>query len=390
MTEQMETLALPVLLRQARKLAFREEFKEAAGLYAIAIEHQDMVEVFDVRMRYAVCLEESVDYQEAMQQFELIHDAYTEQGETSAAEGIRATIQSLQMKLFEAEKAAKKKKLAETPIRHDDLLRMFSEVGKNIKFMPDEYICEVGELSNKIWLLKEGVLTIISEEKEVAPEEVYALNHEYVLLGERGYFTRQRRDVSVRAKTYSQVIEVSESMIQQMSEENPAFAVAVERLMRTTWVEPALARQDVFSRMNEMDRVRLAMSFKRKDLVPGEVLFEAGSDVDGTYLLQSGCLFFLCDDDGKDGQMSSVFPGDMVHLSGLIDGFSSRYKVMAATPVRLLHLSRKRFESFAEQRPWLLQAIMQHARQPARLQVTASNDSYLWRKERHLEGTMSF
>ncbi|MDX8383410.1 MAG: hypothetical protein R8M45_04970, partial [Ghiorsea sp.] len=69
MVEQIEMLKLPALLRQARKLPFCEEFSEAADLYAQAMEHADLSDVFDVRMRYAVCLEECGKLALAVEQF---------------------------------------------------------------------------------------------------------------------------------------------------------------------------------------------------------------------------------------------------------------------------------------------------------------------------------
>ncbi|MDX8384780.1 MAG: hypothetical protein R8M45_11915 [Ghiorsea sp.] len=79
----------------------------------------------------------------------------------------------------------------------------------------------------------------------------------------------------------------------------------------------------------------------------------------------------------KDTQLASVFPGD---------GQKSRCKVMAATPVKLLHLAKKCFMAFAEQRTWLLQTIMSHARKPVRLQVTDLDDNYFWRNSDTLKG----
>jgi len=105
-------------------------------------------------------------------------------------------------------------------------------------------------------------------------------------------------------------------------------------------------------------------------------------------------LFFLHDKDGslddefegEDGSLlSSVVPGDMVHLGGLLHSYQSQYRIVAATPVRLLRLSRDAFELFAVRRPWIIQAVLRYCRRPVHLQVLRPNDDYLWKSNRHIE-----
>ncbi|HXH72931.1 MAG TPA: cyclic nucleotide-binding domain-containing protein, partial [Mariprofundaceae bacterium] len=168
------------------------------------------------------------------------------------------------------------------------------------------------------------------------------------------------------------------------------FALAIESIMRDKWVEPVLARNALFERINDIDRRRLAHAFKQIDLEPGTVLIEAGEEHDGAYMVRSGCMFFLhgetaeADDqlESSDGQMLSVLPGEMVHLGGLLRGFTSPYRVVAATPVQLLHLSRDVFEPFAMRRPWIIPAILKFSRRPAHLQVMQPEEAYLWSADR--------
>lgn len=77
-------------------------------------------------------------------------------------------------------------------------------------------------------------------------------------------------------------------------------------------------------------------------------MIEAKEEHDGAYLLQMGCLFFLHDtaspiddelDDENGNLLSSVVPGDMIQMGGLLYGYQSPYRIVAATPVRLLRLS---------------------------------------------------
>jgi len=105
-------------------------------------------------------------------------------------------------------------------------------------------------------------------------------------------------------------------------------------------------------------------------------------------------LFFLHDtanpiddelDDENGNLLSSVVPGDMIHMGGLLHGYQSPYRIVAATPVRLLRLSLEAFELFSLRRPWIVQAVVRYCRRPVHLQVMRPKDDYLWKSNRHIE-----
>ena len=97
-------------------------------------------------------------------------------------------------------------------------------------------------------------------------------------------------------------------------------------------------------------------------------------------------MFFIPqhDDDQDTSQPNSIFPGDMVHLGGLLPGYNSDYQVIAATHCQLLHLSQKAFEPFVASRSWLFQSLIHFVKRPSRLQLMHPDDDYMWLTDRHV------
>ena len=146
------------------------------------------------------------------------------------------------------------------------------------------------------------------------------------------------------------------------------------RLAREQLVERVLSRHAIFARVNDADRRKLALAFDDREMGAGEMLIEAGREHDGMYLVRSGCLLLTPVDGERPGgsgitEPIGVLPGEMVHVGGLLRGYVPRYRVMAATPVCLLRLSRECFDPFALRRPWIVRAILHQCRESPHLRV---------------------
>lgn len=381
--------AVAALLRQARKAAFAEDYAKARDLYAEILATPDMADDLDLRIRYAWCLQHLGEMGECLAIYREVVDIYRQQGETGAAESLERTIRELESQHNKPVAKPVAEQSTVVPLAAMDAMEQLAEMGKVRHLRKDEVLCRVGDPPDELWLLWEGKLRVELPDYD-EPFHLEATERGWVVVGEIGFYTLQRRMATVIAEGPATVYETPAERIRERAAEDPAFALAIESIMRDKWVEPVLARNALFERINDIDRRRLAHAFKQIDLEPGTVLIEAGEEHDGAYMVRSGCMFFLhgetaeADDqlESSDGQMLSVLPGEMVHLGGLLRGFTSPYRVVAATPVQLLHLSRDVFEPFAMRRPWIIPAILKFSRRPAHLQVMQPEEAYLWSADR--------
>ncbi|MDQ6967747.1 MAG: cyclic nucleotide-binding domain-containing protein [Mariprofundaceae bacterium] len=384
-------MSIHVLMRQARKAVNKERYEEARDLYQQVIDTDEMKDSLDIQLRLAWCHEHLWQVDEACALYQGVIKQYTDKGELGAAEALQKSVDGL-FKPVKIEKLLPETQQV-TALNKEQLMNALQALGQDIELLPGDKLCDVGGMPDTLWLLKLGTLTVyMPDYTEDEPDKLCAQAGEFVLVGELGVFTEQRRYAAVYAEGSCRLCAIPAKAIRACKD--LAFQAGMETLLRKHWVDPVLAQHAIFERVNDVDRLNLSKSLKVVELEPGQCLIEANEEHDGAYLLQRGCLFFLHDvdsplddelDDESGNLLTSVVPGDMIHMGGLLHTYKSPYRVVAATPVRLLHLSRESFEFFSLRRPWIVQAVLRYCRRPVHLQVMRPNDDYLWKSDRHIE-----
>jgi len=389
----MSAVSLPKLLRQARKAVSNESYSEAEELYASILAFPEMVDDLDIRLRYAYCAEKNENFDLAIQVYGEVVGTYHENSEKGAAEALEQVIEGLKNGGHEAEPEAEPELIENVePLEDAELMQQLCKMGELTTFNPGDMLCEEGDMPHTLWLMRSGSLTVHLPDYD-EPDAIVVKDNHLALVGEIGFFTNQRRGAALEASSRSELFAVNTVEITSREEADPAFKHAMERLLRERWAEPVLAHHTVFERVNDIDRMRLMNAFERITVEPGTILINDGEEHNNTYMLQSGCMFFMHSQEQTnegfetdDGSMTnSIFPGEIIHIGGLLKEYKSEYKVVTATPVVLLRLSQKVFEPFTLRRPWIIQAILRFSRRPAHLQIMRPEDDYLWKADRHVK-----
>ncbi len=389
----MNSIPLPKLLREARKAVSNESYREAEELYASILTFPEMTDDLDIRLRYAYCAEKNENFELAIQVYEKVAETYRASSENGAAEALEQVIEGLRNGAGEAEPEAEPELIEDVePLKDTELMQQLCEMGELITLNPGDMLCEEGDMPHTLWLMRSGSLTVHLPDYD-EPDAIVVKDNHLALVGEIGFFTNQRRGAALEASSRSELFAVNTADISSREESDPAFRQAMERLLRERRAEPVLAHHTVFERVNDIDRMRLMNAFERITVEPGVTLINDGEEHNNTYMLQSGCMFFMHSQEQAnegfetdDGSMTnSIFPGEIIHLGGLLKGYRSEYRVVTATPVVLLRLSQEVFEPFTLRRPWIIQAILRFSRRPAHLQIMRPEDDYLWKADRHVK-----
>ncbi|HXH64798.1 MAG TPA: cyclic nucleotide-binding domain-containing protein [Mariprofundaceae bacterium] len=386
--------AISEKLRAARKAVSRRAFSEAKTLFAEVLQQEDMHADVDIRLRHAYCAEQSGDYTDAVTSYRHVVTTYRNAGENAAAEKLLAKIEDLEQAKVEALEREEAEAVPEIrhigvntpPMERQALIRRLCQLGIPKHLAAGEMLCQVGDPPAHLWLLRSGSLLVEIEDYEeqatMTPQQ-----GGMVLVGEGGFFTQQRRAATVIAEQDAELFEISRDVVTVEQHADPSFAAAMDVLLLDYWTEPVLARHDVFERVNDVDRHRLASEFEKIEIDAGQTLIEAGEEQDTAYMLLSGCAFLMHADpnqgddsleDGAGSFTTSLFPADLINLGGLLHGFVSPYRVVAATPLQLLRLPREKFEPYTLRRSWIVDAIMKITRKPASRQVMKPDESYRW------------
>ncbi|MDQ6962031.1 MAG: cyclic nucleotide-binding domain-containing protein [Mariprofundaceae bacterium] len=418
------------LLRTAHRAIRDRDFDMAKRIYKeIRTEQGDSVDP-DVLLRFAYCAEQTGDYEQAVAAYRDVMHNYRQNGEQGEEDAIFKVLQRMQ-KFSEARQIAvdsyadaptPKKTTDSQIIRAEEMvdpkefqpqstqimrrriqmkamsvsevMAYLMQVGSKRMLETGEQLCAQGAPSTHLWLLYQGELKVWMAGYDEA-DKLSATADKPCFVGEIGFFTKQSRAATLIAAKKTSVIELSAKQVNQLCKKYPKLRNGLGLIFRERIFECYLARHAVFERMNDIARKQLSIAFTHKRYPAGKLLIQAGQEHDGMYLVQSGCLLLL-EPKSKDVEInaenykdnalvSSMSPGDIIHLGGLLRGYKGEYQVVTATTVDVLHLSVHAFEPFKKNRPWIIQAILQHSRKPASQQVLHPDDSFMWKMDRHVD-----
>jgi|GEM_PF-1353964 len=440
------------MMRAARKAVAREDYPEAMALYGKLRRMPDQIDSLDTALRFAYCADQVGEIETAISTYREVIEIYRIREEIGAAEALEHIVANLQKRIddsasADAESAAVEQPevaptvvaavqpqpaaaptspagtedasalllsvpelaaptvtkskvsprpatpaplaLAVTPLNEQQLMQRLIGLGRKRVLRPGQLLCRAGDVAEHLWLLIKGELNVQLPDYEQT-DKLEAIEGGHVLVGELGFFFRRRRSATVTTATVSELYEIDAELIWRIAFDDPPFYTGLDKLFRERVVEPILARHDVFERVNDIDRKRIALAFEEIKLKPGDVLIEQGEEHNGAYMVRTGCLFFQYQNEvpseeklaASDETLSSILSGDIVHLGGLLRGYKAEYRVKAATPTTVLRLSQEAFEPFTDKRPWIIPAILKYSRRPVHLQVMRPEDSYHWAMDR--------
>jgi len=371
--------------KRARDAAAKGDFQMARKLYAKLWHSPTWKHDTEVQLSYAYSCERTGDYSEALQAYKILmgtsmnHPDLT--GEQELVEESMTRLRELMADVGESEhnpvidvnsNAAEAKFIA----------RLFKH-GYSRTLLPGEVLCHQDELAGHMWLLQKGVIDAILPCQMTSKLEG-TLNRP-CLMGELAYFTGMRRSATLCCATDVEVIELSYEAIRALLQEDESLYEMMDYLFRHRLVAHVLSRHIIFKLFNEPDRKRLTAVFENTVTQSGHALIEQGEDHPHAYMVQSGVLLLLDCSQEKERLLGSVQPGDFFHLGGLLRGHQAAYKVLSGTSCHLLRLPRHDFEPFMLQRPWLIGAILKHARLASGEQVMRPEVGNVWGADNYID-----
>ncbi|MDX8389895.1 MAG: cyclic nucleotide-binding domain-containing protein [Mariprofundaceae bacterium] len=360
------------LKSQAQDAMHTGDFNAAHKFYATLLHQLHGQQDLDATLNYAFCSEKTGDYTEAAAAYQTVVDAIN-----------KTAIPLPKMQSTPQDEVTMAVGALTHALDDDEVVARLYLAGVHKKLTAGDVLCKYGDMPSHVWLLMKGCL-LIQVDGTGETEQLHAISHGTCFVGEIGFYTGRRRSATVSALGEVELMELDTALLHRLEREEPAFALGLERLFRERLLERILSSHVVFSRMNEVARKQIAFSFRALYKDAGSVICHKGAEQDGLYLIKSGCLFLLNEEGGKLQLLESAIAGDIILLGGLLRGYKSRCRILAATPVALLFLPRRKFEDFKGSRPWLIQAILKHGRAHETEQVMHPDEDFLWSINRYV------
>ena len=152
------------------------------------------------------------------------------------------------------------------------------------------------------------------------------------------------RPYSVRAASDLVVLRLDERHVVRLAAAYPAFAAALEQRVQFGLELGFLSRLGIFASLKLPALRRLASDLQRLSLQPNDVLFHEGDADDTAYIVREGRLRLMKNVDGRERQVGTASPGDLIGEMGLLCGLPRIVTALAVMPVVVLPLPKRLFD----------------------------------------------
>ncbi len=372
--------------RRAMEAEEKGEYEMAYKLFGKLWDSSFWRDDRDVQLHYANACEQVGDFKQALHIYTLLMESMTLNPSDVTGTLIQASMSRLNEMLSDKDTQAT---IVGQPLHIQDdedesqlVTDLFKYASESI--LPrTTHICEMGDLASHMWLLVEGEVEVIVANVSVAT--LVGTQNKPCLMGEVAYFTGMRRAATLRCNTQVKLLELSFNEIAEAKEKDPHIQTLLDHIFRSRLATQLLGHHDIFKKLDDDVRREVAMSFKHTSYLPGKILVEQGFPRENAFLVQSGTLLML--KKGESGEyelISSMHPGDIFHLGGLLKGFNAPYRIVTGTPCRLLRLKAETFEPVMKKHPWLIKDILARSREEAERQVLHPERANLWAANRYI------
>jgi len=254
--------------------------------------------------------------------------------------------------------------------------RLFKYASKRV-YEKGDTLCKVDDYANHMWLLLKGSVEVIVP--NVDKRTIVGGANRPCLMGELAYFTGPQRSATLECVTQVHVLELSFQKIQSLLKQDESIQHMLDLLFRSRLAALALTKHDIFKTLTEAERNQISQCFKHTSYEPKRILVEQGKARDNAFMVQSGTILLMKKSEAGEFELvTSIVPGEMFHLGGLIKDFISPYRIVTATSCRLLRLKSETFKPMLEKHPWLEKALADHSLKSAKRAGTKSKKNLLW------------
>jgi len=343
----------------------------------------------DVMLHFANACEQVGDHTKALKVYSKLMESMTINPADMTGTLIQASMSRLNETLHNSTMEGKVEGDFIDPEPDSDEERLVNQLFKyatEITLDPNTFLCEAEDIANHMWLLVEGEVEVLIS--NISTSTLRGSRTKPCLMGEVAYFTGMRRTASLRCNTRVKVLELAFNEIVDIQAKDEKIQPLLDHVFRSRLGYHLLSQHEIFKKLDDAERKQTALAFKHTSYLPGKILVEQGLPRDNAFLVQSGTLLMLKKGEAGNFELiSSMHPGDIFHLGGLLKNFHAPYRVVTGTPCRLLRLKSETFEPMMKKHPWMVKEILAHSREEAERQISHPEQENLWAANRYINLT---
>lgn len=265
----------------------------------------------------------------------------------------------------------------------DTIRRDIAQQIKIVELAPNEILVRQGEDARSLYFLLEGRLSVILKDESGA-ERVVADLPKGSIVGEIALVVGGRRSATVVGAEASTLGVLTAAALTRLMKLHPVVASSIVSMASRRLREGQLALHLV-GLYQDFDPTLIKEFQKAVDwvtLAAGEPLFHRGDPADACYLVVSGRLRTMPEDD-SDGQPflgHDATPGDIVGDLPMILEEAHRITMAAVRETEIARIPRSAFEDWVERRPRMMLNLVRTAFRSDRSPALAPDRPEKWRR----------
>lgn len=220
------------------------------------------------------------------------------------------------------------------------------------RFNPGERVLEQGSQGDAFYVICEGKVRVFREEN--GEQKQLAILEGGTFFGEMALLSGAPRLASVEsAAEDTQLLEISASVLSELSGRYPQVARALKRFCRERLLSNVMNNSPLFSALGRKDRRELIERFRARDVRRNEIIIRDGERTDGLYVVLSGEV-----EVHKQNQLlTRLKEGDLFGEISLLQKTPATATVTASRHTTILRLPREDFDRLIMSYPQILALV---------------------------------
>ncbi len=237
----------------------------------------------------------------------------------------------------------------------DALARLLEAVELRDAGEGEEVVAQDTE-GREAYLLARGMLEVVR--RDGAEETVLAALGPGAIFGEMALVSEAPRAASVRATEPATLLVISREALESAAKKAPVISRQLANFCRARMLANLMRVSPILRAVAPQDRQALLERFETRHFEQGDVLVARGDEAEGLFLIASGHVEVIGeDDDGDMLRIAELGPGNVVGEISLVLRRPANATVRAATPAVALELTREQFQQAIRQHPTLLSEL---------------------------------
>jgi CRP-like cAMP-binding protein len=234
------------------------------------------------------------------------------------------------------------------------------------RFSAGDVVLREGETGKSIYVLASGRVRVVRGYQTRAEVELAQLS-DGAFFGEMALLTGAPRVASVVAVDDSEVLEITERILQELTARHASVGRSLRKFYRQRLLANVMAISPLFRAFDVADRRSLVEKFKLREVTQDTVIIPEGEPSDGLYVVMHGIALVTKRRDDRTVPLAVLKEGDVFGEMSLLTRRPASATVTAKRKALILRMPKAAFDELKFTHPAILEVVSELTDQRAKV-----------------------